>query len=286
MISRILLLILSITGLFTPVIAQEKTALRVMSWNIRLDTQSDSSNQWTFRKDALCKEVLKQNPDVLGVQEALPGQMKDMRKRFHGYRSLGVARDDGKKSGEFSALFYKKKVLKPIKSGTFWLSETPNLPGSRGWDAACNRIVTWAVFKHKPSGRHFVALNTHFDHMGEVARVESAQLIIRKIAELGNNLPVVLTGDFNVNSKHRAYRILTFPENEVVLVDTRVRAKQKTGPDITYISFDPKYDSPELIDFVFINDGFEVISNEILDFRITGKYLSDHLPVMVNLLMK
>lgn len=286
MILRFLLLTLSITGLFTPLFAQENNTIRVMSWNIRLDTKSDSVNQWAFRKDAFCNEVINQNPDVLGVQEALPGQMKDMRKRLRGYRSLGVARDDGKNSGEFSALFYKKKVLKPIKSGTFWLSETPDVPGSRGWDAACNRIVTWAEFKHKASGRHFMAFNTHFDHMGEVARVESAQLIIHKIAELGNKLPVVLTGDFNVNSKHRAYRILTFSENEVVLVDSRVRAKQKTGPEISYISFDPKFETPDLIDFIFINDDFEVISNDILDFRTRGSYLSDHLPVIVNLIIK
>jgi len=286
MILRFLLLTLSITGLFTPLFAQENNTIRVMSWNIRLDTKSDSVNQWAFRKDAFCNEVINQNPDVLGVQEALPGQMKDMRKRLRGYRSLGVARDDGKNSGEFSALFYKKKVLKPIKSGTFWLSETPDVPGSRGWDAACNRIVTWAEFKHKASGRHFMAFNTHFDHMGEVARVESAQLIIHKIAELGNKLPVILTGDFNVNSKHRAYHILTFSENEVVLVDSRVRAKQKTGPEISYISFDPKFETPDLIDFIFINDDFEVISHNIFDFRMRGSYLSDHLPIIVNLKIK
>ncbi len=286
MILRILTIILGLSGLISPLFAQENNALTVMSWNIRLDTQSDSDNQWTFRKEAFCDEVMHQYPDVLGVQEALPQQMKDMRKRFHGYKSLGVARDDGRKSGEFSALFFKKDVLKPIRSGTFWLSETPDLPGSRGWDAACNRIVTWAIFKHKPSGNKFIALNTHFDHMGEVARVESAQLIIRKIAELGKNLPVVLTGDFNVNSKHRAYRILTFPENEVVLFDSRMRAKQKSGPDVTYISFDPKFDSPELIDFIFVNDSFEVIENEILDFRTKEKYLSDHLPVIVDLKFK
>lgn len=286
MILRILTIILGLSGLISPLFAQENNALTVMSWNIRLDTQSDSNNQWTFRKEAFCNEVMQQYPDVLGVQEALPQQMKDMRKRFHGYKSLGVARDDGRKSGEFSALFFKKNILKPLRSGTFWLSETPDVPGSRGWDAACNRIVTWAIFKHKPSGNKFIALNTHFDHLGEVARVESAQLIIRKIAELGNDLPVVLTGDFNVNSKHRAYRILTFPENEVVLVDSRVKAKQKAGPEVTYISFDAKYDTPELIDFIFINEGFDVIENNILDFRTKERYLSDHLPVIVDLKFK
>src|SRR5512133_3013937 len=104
MILRILLLTISLSGLIKPLFAQESHAIKVMSWNIRLDTKSDSINQWVYRKDAFCNEVINQNPDVLGVQEALPGQMMDMRKRFRGYKSLGVARDDGKKSGEFSAL--------------------------------------------------------------------------------------------------------------------------------------------------------------------------------------
>lgn len=266
--------------------AQETSTLKVMTWNIRLDTKDDGQNQWKFRKQGVCDEIRKESPDVLGVQEALNNQMVDMRRYLKGYKSLGVGRDDGKKAGEFSALFYKKSELKPVRSGTFWLSETPDVAGSRGWDAACNRVVTWAEFKHKDTGKHFMVFNTHFDHMGDTARIESAMLINRKIARLANRLPVILTGDFNVSSKHRAYRILTFPENEYVLTDSRETAIQKQGPDVTWVSFNPDYKETDRIDFIFTSLDIEVLSNSIFDFRPAGKYLSDHLPVIATLRIK
>lgn len=257
--------------------------IRVMTWNIRLDNSSDGINQWDNRKSGLCAKVAEVKPDVLGVQEAMSNQMADMRKALKRFKSIGVGRDDGKKAGEFSALFYKRKVVKPVRSGTFWLSETPDVAGSRGWDAACNRVVTWAEFVHKESGRHFMVFNTHFDHMGDTARVQSAMLINRKIAELANRLPVILTGDFNVNAKHRAYRILTFPENEYVLTDSRLRAVTTSGPEITWVSFEPQYKETDLIDFIFTTHDLKVIDNTIFDFRQSGRYLSDHLPVIATL---
>lgn len=281
-----LLTIVMIAAVVSPIIAQDAEELKVMTWNIRLDTKDDGLNQWKFRMQGVCREIRKQSPDVLGVQEAMNNQMVDLRKCLKGYKSLGVARDDGKKAGEFSALFYKKSELKAVRSGTFWLSETPDKPGSRGWDAACNRVVTWAEFKDKDSGRHFMVFNTHFDHMGDTARVQSAMLINRKLAEMAKRLPVVLTGDFNVTAKHRAYRILTFPENEYVLSDSRLKAKQKNGPDVTWVSFDTEYAGSDIIDFIFTSLDVEVISNTIFDFRSTGKYLSDHLPVTATFNLK
>ncbi|MFH1119194.1 MAG: endonuclease/exonuclease/phosphatase family protein [Bacteroidota bacterium] len=265
-------------------IAQNQAKLKVMTWNIRLDTPDDGINQWQFRRDGLCNELSRRKPDVFGVQEAKYNQMTDMRKRLKGYKGLGVGRDDGNKGGEFSAIFYNKRVVKPVRSGTFWLSETPDIPGSRGWDAACNRVVTWAEFSQKATGKHFVMLNTHFDHMGEEARVQSALLIIRKLKEIAGKLPIVLTGDLNVTPKHKAYRILTFSENEYTLSDTRVRADARiTGPDFSFTGFDPAFTPSELIDFILVTWDFKVISNEIYDFRYNGKYLSDHLPVVAEL---
>lgn len=285
------LFFLTVSGLLllTPVImfAQENPILKVMTWNIRLDTPDDGINQWKFRMEKLCGEILKQHPDILGVQEAKYNQMQDMRKRLKGYKSIGVGRDDGKKEGEFSAIYYKKKKLKPLRSGTFWLSETPDVPGSRGWDAACNRVVTWGEFVHQPTGKHFIALNTHFDHMGEQARVESSRLIIKKIGEIADHIPVILTGDFNVTNKHKAYRILTFSENEYVLSDTRVRAGARiSGPEYSFVGFDPSFPANELIDFILVTWDLEVLSNSIFDFRTTGKYFSDHLPVITELKFK
>ena len=274
--------------LFSPAImAQVSDGLRVMTWNIRLDTPDDGQHQWQFRRDDLCEEITRQHPDVVGVQEARNNQMQDMRKRLKGYKSIGVGRDDGKKEGEFSAIFYQKKRLKPIRTGTFWLSETPDISGSRGWDAACNRIVTWAEFEHKTTGKHFIMFNTHFDHMGEVARVQSALLIIKKLGELAGKLPIVLTGDFNVTNKHKAYRILTFSENEYTLSDSRVRADAKiSGPDFSFVGFDSSFVPSELIDFILVTWDFKVIGNTIYDFRPAGKYLSDHLPVTAELEFK
>lgn len=273
-------------GIKSTVKAQEDNALRLMSINIRLDTPDDGINQWKNRKDDLCFEIMKHNPHVFGVQEALNNQMVDLRKCLKGYKSIGVARDDGKKQGEFSALFYKKRLLKPVRSGTFWLSETPDVPGSRGWDAACNRVVTWAEFKDRRTGNKFVAFNTHFDHLGDTARVESAQLIIRKVAELANDLPVVLMGDFNVTAKHRAYRILTYPENEVVLTDSRLKANNKAGPDYTWVTFNPDFKAIDIIDFIFTSLEVEVLNHNIIDFRESGRYLSDHLPVLTEIQFK
>ena len=260
--------------------AQQMKQIKVMSWNIRLDTPADGQNQWKFRKKGVCELIMQESPDVLGVQEAMHNQMKDLRKGLRGYKALGVARDDGKKAGEFSAVFYKKSRLRTVRSGTFWLSETPQQPGSRGWDAACNRVVTWSVFRDRETGRKFLVMNTHFDHMGETARVESAALIVRESASLAGKLPVILTGDFNVTDKHRAYRILTWADNETVFTDTRKKAGEEiSGPDYTFVGFSDQFEAKDQIDFIFTTHEFSVLSHKIQDFRKGTLYLSDHLPV-------
>lgn len=282
---RLIPLMVIVTLLFIPVesFSQEPVNLDVMSWNIRLDVKDDGINQWDLRKDAFAAEAIRISPDIIGLQEVMHHQLQYLKKNLRGYKSLGVARDDGKKAGEYSPLLYKKKKFRAVRSGTFWLSETPEVPGSRGWDAACNRVVTWAELIDRKTGRHFMAFNTHFDHMGEVARVESAQLLIHKIASLGGDLPVVTTGDFNVTEKDRVYRIISYPENEVVMVDSRVKAEVKTGPEVSYISFDPHFDNPALIDFIFVSYNTTVLEHSIIDFRPGGKYLSDHLPVVARI---
>ncbi len=260
---------------------QENPQIKVMTWNIRYDNPEDGINKWLNRKDALCGEIRNEMPDILSVQEALHNQITELQKQLKGDKSIGVARDDGKKDGEYSAIFYSKKQLKAIRCGTFWLSETPYMRGSRGWDAVCNRIVTWAEFKDKKSGRHFLAMNTHFDHVGETAQVESAMLIIKKAAELAGKLPVIVTGDFNVTDKSRAYRILTYSENEIVLSDTRKRAEAEvTGPDFTFTGFNPETQPTDIIDFIFASWNIKVISSKIPEFNKDKPYISDHLPVI------
>lgn len=283
-ITRILFFLLFLfAGITFPLslTAQKSGQIKVMSWNIRLDTPADGQNQWKFRKSGVCDLIMDESPDLLGIQEAMHNQMKDMRSGLKGYKSIGVARDDGRKAGEYSALFYQKSRFRSLRSGTFWLSETPDKPGSRGWDAACNRVVTWSVFRDKVTGRKFLLMNTHFDHVGDTARIESAALIIRKSASLAGKLPVILSGDFNVTDKHRAYRILTWADNENIFTDTRKKAGAEiTGPDYTYIGFSNQFEAKDQIDFIFATHEFRVFSHQIPDFREKAFYLSDHLPVI------
>lgn len=285
LITRLLFfLLLLLAGIILPMSlqAQQPGQIKVMSWNIRLDTPADGQNQWKYRKSGVCDLIMNESPDLLGVQEALHNQMKYMRNGLKGYKSIGVARDDGKKAGEYSAVFYKKSRLRSLRSGTFWLSETPDQPGSRGWDAACNRVVTWSVFRDKETGREFLMMNTHFDHVGDTARIESAALIIRKSASLSGKLPVILTGDFNVTDRHRAYRILTWADNEIVFTDTRKSAGAEiSGPEYTFVGFSDQFEASDQIDFIFATYQFMVLSHKIPDFRKGMRYLSDHLPVAV-----
>jgi endonuclease/exonuclease/phosphatase family metal-dependent hydrolase len=195
---------------------------------------------------------------------------------------VGVGRDDGKKSGEYSPLFYNAKKFKAIKSGWFWLSQTPEKPGL-GWDAACNRVCTWLLLETDKKDRQFMVFNTHFDHVGVKARTESAKLILRKINELNTSkLPVILTGDFNLTPEQEPIAVITKE-----LQDSRSITKEAPyGPTGTFNGF--KFDSPlkERIDYIFVNDLVEVKQYGVLTDSKDLKYPSDHLPVFVNLELK
>jgi len=183
--------------------------LKVMTYNIRLSVDSDKENSWNNRKQETMAMMSYYHPDYFGVQEAVPQQMVDIKTTLTDYDYVGVGRDDGKNQGEFSAIFYDKNKLEVVKSGTFWLSETPEKP-SKGWDAAYNRVCTYALFKMKKGGKKFWAFNLHFDHVGDVARVNSAKLILEKIKEFNKeNLPLTLTGDFNLTDDKEPIKIMS-----------------------------------------------------------------------------
>jgi endonuclease/exonuclease/phosphatase family metal-dependent hydrolase len=175
--------------------------VKVFSWNIRMDTKNDGVDQWTNRKKELANFVKKEDPDFFGIQEGLSHQVKYLKKQLKDYDYIGVGRDDGAQAGEFMALFYKKKLWKPIKSGNFWLSDTPNLV-SRGWDAACHRITTYGTFANK--GKDTITVyNTHLDHQGVLARTNSVAQLNQLINE--NKYPKILMGDFNFNPQNQLY---------------------------------------------------------------------------------
>ncbi len=256
--------------------------LKVMTYNIRLSVDSDKENSWNNRKQETMALMSYYHPDYFGVQEAVPQQMVDIKTALSDYDYVGVGRDDGKNQGEYSAIFYDKSKLDVLKSGTFWLSETPEKP-SKGWDAAYNRVCTYALFKMKKTGKKFWAFNLHFDHVGDMARVNSAKLILEKIKAFNKeNLPLTLTGDFNLTDDKEPIKIISHQ-----LTDSFYHSqKPHYGSKGTWQNFDTNTPSTERLDYIFVK-GFDVLSNRTInDRRENLLYPSDHFPVLAEISFK
>jgi len=256
--------------------------ISVMSYNIRLDIASDGENRWDNRKEMLAGQVLFYEPDFLGVQEALPNQVQFLNSQLKEYKFIGVGRDDGKDKGEYSAVFYNSVKYKLLESNTFWLSETPEKP-SKGWDAAYNRVCTYGMFQNLKTKKKILVFNTHFDHVGNVARAESARLILQKIREINkNNLPVIVTGDFNLEPGTEPVNIIKSELN-----DSRGIADLVYGPDGTFNAFEFHKPVTNRIDYIFVpKSGVSVKKYAILSDSKNCRYPSDHLPVYVELVVK
>ena len=256
--------------------------LKVMTYNIRLSVDSDKENSWNNRKQETMALMSYYHPDYFGVQEAIPQQMIDIKTNLKDYDFVGVGRDDGKNQGEYSAIFYDENKLEVTKSGTFWLSETPEKP-SKGWDAAYNRVCTYAFFKIKKTGKQFLAMNLHFDHVGNVARVNSAKLILEKIKKLNpKNVPLTLTGDFNLTDDSEPIKIISKSLDNVFYHSK----KTHYGPKGTFTGFDINTIPQDRIDYIFVK-GFEVLSNRTInDRRENLLYPSDHFPILAEINFK
>jgi endonuclease/exonuclease/phosphatase family metal-dependent hydrolase len=256
----------------------ENHSFNVMSYNIRMNTANDGVNAWPLRKDKVIGLLKFHQADLFGVQEALPEQVEDLAASFLQYDHVGIGRDDGLSKGEHMCIFYRKSRFEKLADGNFWLSQTPEKPGL-GWDAACNRTCTWIKLKDKITGKLFFHFNTHLDHMGKTARMEGAKLILDKIAALNRqNLPVVLTGDFNsVKSGDPIQTVLK------VLADSREKCETiPYGPEGTSGGFDVKL-MPNIIDYIFINDQVKVLRHGFLTDSWGLFYPSDHLPVLAEI---
>lgn len=254
--------------------------LQVMSYNIKYDNPSDTVNNWENRKAFLMSQLNYFDADVIGTQEGLHHQLEDIKSTLTRYDYVGIGRDKGNTEGEYSAIFYNNEQLKVLEKGTFWLSPTPDKP-SKGWDAALNRICTYALFKDKDSGQTFWVFNTHFDHRGDVARLESSKLILQKIKEVNKeNRAVVLTGDFNLTQQEKGIQEITDQ-----MLDTHVVAGENAfGPKGSFNGFHFEKPVTKKIDYVFISkDGFKVLKSGILSDSQDCKYPSDHFPVLVDL---
>ena len=262
--------------------AQPASSLQIewATFNMRYDNPGDSLNNWQYRKDTVCQYILDKKMDIIGMQEVLHNQLEDLKAGLPNYAAIGVGRDDGKEKGEYSPLFYRADTYEVLESNTFWLSQYPDSVGFIGWDGACTRIATWAKFKDKATGKIFMGVNTHFDHVGTEARRESALLIIKKIKEIVGDQPAVVTGDFNVNDQSEAYKTIT--TNEFVLKDAYKMTDQKAGPNYTFHDFG-RYamEKREKIDFIFVTPQIKVLNTEIAQNPETKTgYLSDHNPHM------
>ena len=258
--------------------------LNVMTFNIRYNNKNDSLNAWPHRNDNAASQIKFHNVHILGVQEALHEQMMDLSQSLSQYKYVGVGRDDGKTKGEYSAIFYDTVRLKLLGSSTFWLSLTPEVPGSKSWDAAITRIVTWAKFTDARSKRTFFVFNTHFDHMGKEARRESARLLKQKVKDIAGNNPVVITGDFNSKPSDDPIKILTDPLDKDKFIDTKaVSLSPHYGPQGTFNAFSSKETDNEPIDFIFLKGKWKVLQHATLSQTWEGRFSSDHFPVFAKL---
>lgn len=268
------LLLLSLT-----VSAQRKPAnyINVMSFNIRYNNTNDGVNAWPNRKDNVKALVKFHDADILCVQEALALQVDQLSENTN-YERVGVGRNDGKLGGEFTAIYFDKDRFKKKDGGTFWLSETPDVP-SKGWDAAIIRICTWVKLHDKWNKKDFIVFNTHYDHVGVQARIEAAKLIKKKIMEIAPTLPVILTGDLNVTPETEAIATL-----KTFLTDTKEASIEPAyGPEGTFNGFKFNAKLQDRIDYIFINKGFKVQKYASLTDSKDQKYPSDHLPIMARL---
>lgn len=252
--------------------------LKIMTYNIRYDVESDVDNSWSTRKDKIVDIIRFYEPEVFGIQEGLPHQVHFLDSIFISYKAIGNGRD-GNQKGEHCSIFYNVNQFKLIKSDTFWLSETPE-EVSKGWDAALNRICTYGLFKNKKTKEYFWVFNTHFDHMGVVANNNSAKLIHDMILKLNvKKYPVIIIGDFNLE-----------PSSEPILFLSRMYSNTKEVAQFSYNAggtfnafdfFNPKNKE---IDFVFVSkDRFLIKKYAVLRDSFLFKYPSDHFPVMTEL---
>lgn len=259
---------------------QEKTEpIRVMTYNIWYDNPNNTGNTWADRKALLVKSLLEINPDILGVQEALAHQVEDIEKE--GYQSFGAGRDDGQHGGEHTAVFFKKENFRMIEGGNFWLSPWPDSIGLPGWDAVLPRIATWVHLENIISGKSFYVFNTHFSHVGDTARLESARLIMREIRRIAGSAPVILMGDFNCRKGSPPYNEINREDLSVPLRDTRYLLPQPVqGPDHSFAGSTFRGEPGNIIDHIFVSGNVKVANYQIVDNCAGGQCPSDHLPVL------
>ena len=276
-----IVLVLSLFITVTSFAQTKGTQIRVASYNIRLATPSDSLNAWPYRKEKVKALIRYHEFDIVGVQEAFQHQLNALTE-MPNFAYFGAGRDDGMHAGEHSAILYRKDRFSIVKSGNFWLSENPDVPG-KGWDArCCNRICSWAEFRDKTGGKSFFVFNVHFDHEGLVARRESGKLMVKKIKEIAKGAPVICTGDFNSVPESEQIKTLSASLNDAYLISK----EPPYGPKGTFNAFVFTAPMNERIDYIFVSEHFDVLKYAVLTDAKDKRYPSDHLPVVADIRLK
>lgn len=262
--------------------------VKVMSFNVRFASANDGENNWVNRKEFLADTVGAYDPDLLGTQETEAGQRDFLVEKMPGYGQLGVGRDDGKLKGEMMALFYREERFEKLEGGHFWLSETPDEVGSKSWDSSLPRMVTWVKLRDKQQedAQPILFLNTHFDHRGPTARLESARLVRSKVQEMGEGCSIIVTGDFNAAEGSEPYQAL-FGEvegEESPLVDTfRTAHPQRKESEGTFSGFKEENIGGGRIDWIAVSRDWKIHEAKIDRTARDGRTPSDHFPITADL---
>ena len=267
--------------------------VRIMSFNIRYGSAGDGENRWPNRREMVFDVIRDRHSDVVGLQEALRFQIDEIRNAVREYGEIGVAREDGRIDGEYSAILYRADRFGIAEAGTFWLSDTPEVAGSNHWGNACVRICTWARLIEHTSGKAFYVFNTHLDHRSQPSREKSAVLLAQRIQSRNHKDPVVLTGDFNAGENNP---VITYLKGQTA-VESSDGSEAKTPvpmvdtfrvlhPDVGDVRTGHAFKGTRRgnkIDYVFVPPGAKVLEAQILYDNIDGRYPSDHYPVIARL---
>jgi endonuclease/exonuclease/phosphatase family metal-dependent hydrolase len=265
----------------------DKSAVKVMTMNVRYDNPGDSLNAWPKRAQQVCSFIVKEKPDILGMQEVLYRQFEVLDSALTEYTSTGVGREDGARAGEMNPVFFRKDRFDMVRTITFWLSGTPEVPGSIGWGASLPRIVTWMELVDKNNHEHFFYFNTHFAHDSDSARIMSSKILLTEVGKIAGGSQFIITGDFNMPPTSKGYGILTGPDESVPLLkDSYVISEKKPyGPSYTFNAFSDKPGQGR-IDYIFVRNGMRVLDHSTIIKKDRGVYISDHWPVIATVLLK
>jgi len=259
-------------------IADAQTNITVISWNIRLETESDGHHAWRFRREAVVDFLKQEQPAIIGFQEALHAQVEYLQTQLGGYSFVGVGRADGHEAGEYVPVFYDTARFHMMNAGHFWLSETPEIAGSKGWDADCERMVSWVRLQEKRSSRQLLVVNTHLDHIGVEARKMSVDMLLAFLA-VHTDEELILMGDFNFSPDDPNYPRLTAALTDARQIEPVWEERERP----TYTGFDQDEENDALVDFIFLSKGILPASYRAPILNTGNLIPSDHRPVVVGL---